>query len=375
MSRLRDFTRRHGSRATPPCSGADRRILHFPLRLSKQQRSRRKNRAPAGCKGLRRVTVRHRHRDRTRCLLSLLFSPLVSSLVLDGVVNLGWSRGGMHCEVRGLRSLYAGTARNRCDSCGSETERATTPQRPAPSDTEHPHHLHRASISACAHARHQPSAFPYEWDRPRYPPRVLGAATLARERRQAEGALTTAWPFARIACRESTALPGWQRERDGASRPSYFLASCIVAHRTRTRARVRTCVISSRSRLVECIGSCVQVLLMRPSLASVVIRIFSIARNKAACVYSCVLVTKQRRVRTFAFRNVIADTASREKGKAAKDTRDGYNWISFDIAPLLCPAASAHFRDTHTATREHTSTDACTCNVTLAMAVRRQREK
>jgi len=120
---------------------------------------------------LRRVTVCHRHRDRTRCLLStpllspLLSSPLLSSplssLALDGVVNLGWSRGDALREVRGLRSLYAGTARNRCDSCGSETEGATAPQRPAPSDTERPHHRHRVSVSACAHApRHQPSAFP-----------------------------------------------------------------------------------------------------------------------------------------------------------------------------------------------------------------------
>jgi len=103
------------------------------------------------------------HRDRTR----------MSPFAHDGVVNLGWSRGD------------TAIARRHATAAAAD-QRLKAPQRPARSDTERPSPPSRSQIR-----RVRPRASPtLTLLGPQTHPR-FGVAILTRERRHAEGAVTT----------------------------------------------------------------------------------------------------------------------------------------------------------------------------------------
>jgi hypothetical protein len=165
-----------------------------------------------------------------------------------------------------LRSLYAGTARNRCDSCGTETEGATAPQRPAPSDTERPHHRHRASASARAPTRrvaNPPRSPRLGTDRALLPPRFSRANAATRRARSLRR--ESSWPFTRIACRDvdSGNLPRFrepatrerERERERRSHAALPPLSRLFSYASLYRIRYRD-YIFVRACMCVCVCVC-----------------------------------------------------------------------------------------------------------------------
>lgn len=125
-------------------------------------------------------------------------SPLLSSLVaLDGVVNLGWSRGDTaRCEgalaLRGRHATAAAADQRLKRPRHRNARHKVTLKSPLPLWGQNQRVRPRASQPS------SPSRHDY--------PSVLRVATLARERRHAEGAVTIpcrSWPYQPLRMRGS----------------------------------------------------------------------------------------------------------------------------------------------------------------------------